>query len=122
MILATSTISPIHSAYSRYDIPLIGKFSTSPFSIFALFVNIIFDIDEFDTINARIMEISSEISESMIARVASRFESVAGIRGDSLVTDIRSMIYSDRTPEFIIHSMKFDFSCGDVPTRAIYCF
>ena len=79
-------------------------------------------MDEFDTINARIMEISSEISESMIVRVASGFESVAGIRGDSLVTEIRSMIYSDRTPEFIIHSMKFDFSCGDVPTRAIYGF
>jgi hypothetical protein len=65
IILATSMISHDHSVYSRYEILLIAKFSTSLLSIYVSLVNITLDSDEFDSINDRIESILSEVSESM---------------------------------------------------------
>jgi hypothetical protein len=121
MIFATSTISSIHSAYSRYEIPLTAKFSTALSSMDVSLVNITFDMDEFDSINDRILSIESQISESMMMRLAPEFESMIDSRGDSFVTKIDSILYAVRISEFLRSSMKSDRSRGDVPTRAIYC-
>ena len=120
MIFPTSMISLVHSAYSRYDNPLIAKFSTPILSIITSLVNTTLDSDEFDSINVRIVSILRKISESMRIKFATEFDSMTDSREDSFVTKIVSTLYLERISEFLINSTKVDLPTPTPHTRAIY--